>query len=465
VTALAPGTASIVASRGYRSGSAQLTVTGTSATSSPGVSSVSVSLPTSSLTVGQTTQATATVRDAGNNVLTDRVVTWSSEDAAVAVVNTATGVVTAIAAGSAIITATSESVSGTATAVVTGTSTAPPSAPVATVTVTPASANMTFGTPLQLTATLRDANNNVLTGRQITWSSSNTTNATVSATGLVSTVSSGAATITATSEGKSGGSDLTIVNPAPPPPDTTPPPSDTTTPPPSPPPPSGSGNEPTGMSLIAERPFSSLGEAPSWDTDNSLSIASDPSAPRSPSGVLRSTFSAGFNGGTSAGHTGVALPGRRVLYITYWAKYSSNWQGHVTGVNKHGYAWANGNPVFVMETHAVGSGPMTPHMAIQGSPNSDRWYDPNLVPNATVQRGQWFRMEYVVVGNTAGQADGTMDYWLNGVHIASFSGIQWTSSTTAWDIFEIRPVWGGVGDVVSSTQTLDIDHVYLSGKN
>jgi hypothetical protein len=74
-------------------------------------------------------------------------------------------------------------------------------------------------------------------------------------------------------------------------------------------------------------------------------------------------------------------------------------------------------------------------------------------------------MEYVVVGNTAGNSDGTMDFWLNGVHIGSFSGLGYTSGATTWDTLEWRPIWGGVSDVVPATQTLDVDHIYLSGKN
>src|SRR5207245_1437105 len=87
-----------------------------------------------------------------------------------------------------------------------------PPAPVATVTLTPASATLNEGQTLQLTATLKDANGNVLIGRSITWSSSNSSAATVNATGLVTGVVAGSATITATSEGQSGTSAITVVH-------------------------------------------------------------------------------------------------------------------------------------------------------------------------------------------------------------------------------------------------------------
>src|SRR2546430_14591281 len=99
------------------------------------------------------------------------------------------GNVTAIAPGSATITATSEGQSGTAAITVTN-------VPVNSVTVTPASASIQQGQTIQLTATPKDANGNPLTGPTITWSSSNTAVATVNPGGFVKTGGAGSATIT-----------------------------------------------------------------------------------------------------------------------------------------------------------------------------------------------------------------------------------------------------------------------------
>src|SRR5207245_1477936 len=63
---------------------------------------------------------------------------------------------------------------------------------------------------LQLTATTKDSAGNTLTGRAVTWASSNTTVAGVSGTGLVTGLVTGSATLTATSEGKSGTSVITV---------------------------------------------------------------------------------------------------------------------------------------------------------------------------------------------------------------------------------------------------------------
>src|SRR5438477_12875 len=151
---------------------------------------------------GQTVQRTATARDASGNVLSGRVMTWSSSSSSVASVN-GSGLVTGAGAGSATITATSEGQSGTSGVTVTF-------VPVASVTVNPASASVQVGQTVQLSATPRDANGNALPGRTVTWASTNTTVATVNGQGLVTTKVVGSATITATSEGQTGTAAITV---------------------------------------------------------------------------------------------------------------------------------------------------------------------------------------------------------------------------------------------------------------
>lgn len=92
-------------------------------------------------------------------------------------------------------------------------STGPP-VPVASVEVAPATARVVTGQTVQLTATMKDAACNELTGRHITWTSSAPWQATVSATGLVTGVSvAGLVVVTATSEGQSGTATITVLPP------------------------------------------------------------------------------------------------------------------------------------------------------------------------------------------------------------------------------------------------------------
>ncbi len=83
-------------------------------------------------------------------------------------------------------------------------------APVATVTVTPDPATVPVGSSVQLTAALEDADGNQLSGRTVTWSSNAGGTAGVDADGLVTGVGVGSATITATSEGRSGTADVAV---------------------------------------------------------------------------------------------------------------------------------------------------------------------------------------------------------------------------------------------------------------
>ncbi|HET9634718.1 MAG TPA: Ig-like domain-containing protein [Gemmatimonadaceae bacterium] len=441
VTGASAGSVQITATSEGQTGSSTITVT---ATTPVPVATVTVSPSSTSLNVGANAQLSATTRDASGNTLTGRVITWSSSNSNVASVNANTGLVTAVAAGSAQVTATSEGKTGSASVTVI----APAPAPVATVTVSPSSTTLTVGNTAQLTATTRDANGNTLTGRVVSWSSSNSAVASVNAnSGLVTAVAAGSAQITATSETKTGAASVTVNTPPPPPPP-------------------GSSNEPSGMSVIADRAFNSLSEAP-WDTDNSLSIVQDPTAPKSPQNVLRATFPSGFAGGSSNGHTGMQWGGHHILYISYWMKYSSNWWGHNTGINKQAYAWVDeggGYTPFVMEAEGVGSGPLKPRPILQRMVKGDGNYEPNLVPSATIQRDTWFRIEIVLTGNSSGTADGAMDIYLDGVHVTNATGLQWTNGATTWFIFELYPVWGGIGDSVPATMWAQWDHVYLSGK-
>jgi hypothetical protein len=85
--------------------------------------------------------------------------------------------------------------------------------PVASVAVSPGSATIAMTGSVSLTATPKNASGAPLSGRVVTWSSDNAAAATVNGGGLVSGVAAGSATITATCEGKTGTSDITVLAP------------------------------------------------------------------------------------------------------------------------------------------------------------------------------------------------------------------------------------------------------------
>ena len=173
---------------------------------SPRPTTVTVSPPTAELVAGATVQLRAEVRDQNASVMAGAAVTWTSSETSVATVDAA-GLVTGVSAGGPVtITATSGGQSGAAQITV-----LPP--PVASVEVTPSEAPILVGDSEQLTAVTTDAEGNVLTGRAVTWQSSNPSVASVDVSGLVTGVSRGGpVTITATSEGQSGTAQITVLS-------------------------------------------------------------------------------------------------------------------------------------------------------------------------------------------------------------------------------------------------------------
>ena len=170
----------------------------------PVATSISVTPSSHTLaTIGATVQLMATVRDQNNNPMTDQAVTWSSSNTAVATVG-GNGLVTAVANGTAQIRAQSGNATGTANITV--------AEPVPTrITIAPTSHTLEMiGATVQLTATVRDQRNNIMSGQSITWSSGDDAVATVSGAGLVTAVSNGMAEITAKSGSLSASASITV---------------------------------------------------------------------------------------------------------------------------------------------------------------------------------------------------------------------------------------------------------------
>jgi uncharacterized protein YjdB len=155
-----------------------------------------VSVPSPTIYVGATSQATVSISDQNGKPLSGQSVTWSTSDGTVAMVSS-TGLITAVGVGNATITATSESKTGTLALTVA-------LVPVASVLVAPATKSLFVGQTQQLTATTLDSAGGTLANRTIAWGTSDSTKARVSASGLATALGVGNATITATSGGKTG---------------------------------------------------------------------------------------------------------------------------------------------------------------------------------------------------------------------------------------------------------------------
>ncbi len=152
--------------------------------------------PSTTLAIDSTEQLTATFAPAD---ATNKNVSWTSSDNDIATVDDA-GLVTAVAAGTATITVTTEDGGKTATCVVTVI------VPVTNVSLNNATASLSVGQTKQLTETIAPTD---ATNQQVAWASSDETVATVSNSGLVRAIKAGTATITVTTE--DGGKTATCV--------------------------------------------------------------------------------------------------------------------------------------------------------------------------------------------------------------------------------------------------------------
>ena len=199
VTGVAPGVAEVTATFSGVSGAAALTVAAAVPTT------IAVTPETVAFTaIGQTEQLAAEVRDQIGRVMEDAVVSWSSGDTAVAVVDAA-GVVTAGHRGTVTITATAGDAFATATVTVTQVA--------GSVVVSPAADTISIGDTLALAAEAFDANGHLVDGASFEWSSSDGVVATVGGGGMVQGAGEGTATITATAGDARGTSEITVENP------------------------------------------------------------------------------------------------------------------------------------------------------------------------------------------------------------------------------------------------------------
>ena len=186
VQGLKPGTATVTATAEGKSGTCAVTVKAKAVN----VTEVTLDRTELTLTEGETETLTATVKpDNADN----RKVTWSSDKTEIATVG-GDGRVTAVKAGVAVVTVTTEDGGKTATCKVTVRAKA---VSVTEVTLDRTELTLTEGETETLTATVRPDNAD---NRKVTWSSDKTEVATVDGAGRVTAVKPGEAVVTVTTE-------------------------------------------------------------------------------------------------------------------------------------------------------------------------------------------------------------------------------------------------------------------------
>lgn len=204
-TGVGVGTTAVTGTLAGVSGATNVTVTNAT------LQSIAVTPASATMGVGSTVlfTATGTFSDSSTQDLSGQV-SWTTSPTGIAAVSAA-GVASRVAVGSTTVTATLSGKSGSAALSVTN-------AVLQSIAVTPANPTIPGDTTLQFTATGTFLESvNVYTTqdltRQATWASSNTGQAVVSNTGLVTGILGGTPTISATLSGVTGSTTLTVTNP------------------------------------------------------------------------------------------------------------------------------------------------------------------------------------------------------------------------------------------------------------
>ncbi len=160
--------------------------------------------------VGQNKQFSAVAKDSAGAVVSGVSITWSSSATGVATVSSS-GLVAAVAGGSATITASASGQAGHAAVVV---AIPPATQHVASVVVSPTADTLTaVGQTAQFTAVARDSSGAVMNGISVAWASSDSGVATVNSSGQATAVANGSATITATMSGVAGHAAMVVAIP------------------------------------------------------------------------------------------------------------------------------------------------------------------------------------------------------------------------------------------------------------
>ncbi|HEV8400336.1 MAG TPA: Ig-like domain-containing protein [Gemmatimonadales bacterium] len=336
-----------------------------------------------------------------------------------------------------------DAVFGLLSNVASGTTTAS-TAPVATVTVSPATGSVGIGQTVQLVATPKDAAGNTLTGRSITWSSGAPLLASVNGSGLVSGLLAGIVPITATSEGKSGSSSITVAA--------------------LPPPTNLFPNEPSGLSLIQESNWET-GLLGSWfrkftSTDKPITIVPISDSPIGESQALQIGYNAGHvgGGGTELEYDIPTLLQPREMFVGYYVQVSSNWQGHSSAINKMVYLDDGGATFSAMwyEMFGSGSSPLGLYVVNQSGSGPAGMHENVQAVNFT--RGAWHKVEiYQKQGSP-----GIIRVWVDGVLAIDRSDVF--TRDAAIGMVTISGIWGGIDDVKQHFDYMRFDNIHISGR-
>jgi hypothetical protein len=243
---------------------------------------------------------------------------------------------------------------------------------------------------------------------------------------------------------------------------------------------SGQDALPVDLEMVSNRSFDAITEG-DWGIvsresgfDNMAVVADADVLPsdqrESPPNALVITYPKGFQGG-SAPHNRTWFSVSELewseVFISFWVKFSENWTGHRSAVNKIVYVPQEGygsNPIYLI---ARGTGQESLFLEVRTQ--DPRFANRNLGPNRSkgeLVRGRWHRIDMYARFNDGNQKNGEVRYWLDGQLAGEYYDVQYSvaDDSKIWGAVKIDAIWGGTGDVVPEKQTLSFDHFIVRGR-
>jgi hypothetical protein len=254
--------------------------------------------------------------------------------------------------------------------------------------------------------------------------------------------------------------------------------------------------EPGGMTqLITTNDFltGTLPGAAGWQLilkGPDASIVADATSPGVGDNVMQITYNQGISGSSDTDFimNQADFPSNtQHLYFDYHFKPSSNFEGHQSGRSKLGY-FGSGSDGAGLYLTMVGVDLGTLKLSLSNQSQSQvgdgtrnfNWNDGDNTAgssssDADITRGQWNRVQVYARMNDAGQQNGRLWFYLNGVLVGAFNP-NGTTNDPDFDFWKISQggrfwgrwknsaIWGGLNDTVDATMYIRYAGIYISGK-
>jgi hypothetical protein len=225
-----------------------------------------------------------------------------------------------------------------------------------------------------------------------------------------------------------------------------------------------SPNEPAGFTKLTENPFTVMAPTGWTDLSSDVSIGSDGSAPRSPSGVADARWTAGC--GCNPWNLRYESVSHQEVYLHFWLKLDASWVNVPNNNMKIILVGNNNHDDVIVSLNGSGTGAVRYNITTQNVAGTAGIYTQN-VTDVIATRDSYDEIEvWLKLDSTPAAEDGEFKIWVNGTLTHDFTGVSLTRTgdNATFDYISVeQSVGGGAVGWPTSEQHQYWDHIYLSG--